>query len=161
MCCSGAVYPSANLIPQELEQAQANGFQVIAARDEAPEARAFALPCHNLAGTACSIYGQWRPRVCAEYFCELATRLDQGEVSTAEAEGRVQAARDLQAQIKPLLEAGETWAGANARWNASMLNWPAAPENARFHLLMTAFNLHLDRHFRRDSERLIGEKTAE
>lgn len=161
MCCSGVVYPSANLVPEEIEQAQANGFQVIAPREDKPEQRAFALPCHNLAGTACTIYGQWRPRVCAEYFCNLAVGLEQGKVGFAEAKARVHTAHDIQTQIKPLLTAGETWTGANARWNAGMSNWPAKLEDARFHLLMTTLNLHLDRHFRRASERLIGDKQAE
>jgi uncharacterized protein len=161
MCCSGAVYPSANLRRDEVEQAQAKEFQVIAALADEPQEYAFALPCHYLAGTACTIYGQWRPRVCAEFFCSLAIGLGQGKVSAVEAGAKVQTAHDLQAQIKPLLEAGETWNAANARWNAGMSNWPVVPEVARFHLLMTTFNLYLDRHFRRPSERRIGEKQAE
>lgn len=161
LCCSGMLYPHASLTLTETDEAEAAGFEVVAAPADLIQTPVFALPCQHLAGTACSIYGQWRPKVCAAYFCELAVRLRRAELSMGEAEAKVQTAHEMQAQVQPLLADGETWTAANERWRSKPPKWPSTPEAVRFHLLMTTLNLHLDRHFRRDHESTISEKIAE
>jgi uncharacterized protein len=160
MCCSGVLFPKGSLGSDEIAEAQAAGLIIVPDPSEATSDVAFAQPCQLLDGTACKGYATWRPKVCASYFCKLAGRVRDGRVPLEAAKDRVGAALDLQAQIAPLLEPGETWPAANQRWSSGKLDRTASPASAQLHLLLTALNLHLDHHFRRKGEQTVGKRDA-
>jgi len=79
MCCAGTVHSVLALHPDEAETAAAAGFNVtLDGGDGQPCA---ALPCQHLDGAACTIYDQWRPRTCADYYCRLQVSLRDGAMS--------------------------------------------------------------------------------
>lgn len=144
LCCSGALFDHAVIKPDEVAFARMIGLDADATSDGAR----FALPCHFLAGSACTRYGQQRPSICGEFFCELAWRLDDGGIEEAAAHALVAKAKALVADLAPLLLPGEGWVAARSRWHAMGSAPPPDANAARFLFLMTALNLLLDKQFR-------------
>lgn len=94
LCCSGTAYSAIPLEADELERAGTAGFTIRPDAEGAPEA---AQPCPQLQGTACRLYGQWRPRACIDYACRLLVALRAGEIGADEALAKV-------ARIKALID---------------------------------------------------------
>jgi hypothetical protein len=152
-CCSGVIYDYAGLEGGEVDFAGSIGLTVATEPDTGK--KKFNLPCPHLCGTACSIYRERKPAICSRFFCELATKLDRGEIGPAESLAKVQEAQALMEKIKPMLLPGENWVSARARWNSNRHKAPRDPKEAEFQLLMTALNLFLDRNFRKERQRLV------
>ncbi len=160
LCCSGAIYDHANHEADEDALVRSLGMKLIPVKDG--QEQAIALPCPQLDGSACSVYGQRRPKICGSFFCKLARALDAGETDFAAASSKVASAKVLLEQIEPFLEPGETINAARRRWREqSGEEWRKSPASARFHLLMTSLNLLLDRHFRREGQQYLTFEMGE
>lgn len=155
-CCSGVLYDQAPLENDEVDFARAIGLDVGPMPGTDTRHLKFKQPCPHLCGTACSIYGKRRPKICSRFFCELAARFGRGEITQAESLGKVRKAQRLILAIEPLLLPGETWPMARARWFSNRNKTPENRDVAQFQVLMTALNLFLDRHFRKERQRVVS-----
>jgi hypothetical protein len=155
-CCSGLLYDHARLDDDEIDFARGIGLEPVQVEGRNPGQKRFAFPCPHLSGSACSIYDRRRPHICSRFFCELATRFNEGDISQAEALDKVHEAQGLMKRIEPLLLPGENWAAARGRWFSNRRKTPPNREAAEFQLLMTALNLFLDQNFRKERQRVIG-----
>lgn len=98
MCCAGTIYSVIPLREGEADKARAAGMAV-SLDDEGQHCAA--LPCPHLDGTACRIYGDWRPSTCGDYFCKLQVGLRDGEVSLDEAMAEVGRLKEMIAARLP------------------------------------------------------------
>lgn len=158
MCCNGALFDWVRVPADELARLPAASF---AARGDA-RGSGFAQPCPMLDGNLCSAYAV-RPACCRKFECNLLRQHKAGAVSRNEALATIASARQLLADVRALLGAGESLPDARARWT----RWFAAkargealaqsPEEAAFVVRMTLLNRFLDRHFRKDSKKQTME----
>jgi hypothetical protein len=155
-CCSGVLYDQAPLEDEEADFARSIGLDVGPIPGSDTGRLRFKQPCPHLCGTACSIYGRRRPNICSRFFCELAAKFDRGEITQAESISKVRRAQKLLLAIEPLLLPGETWPMARARWFANRNKAPENLDAAQFQVLMTALNFFLDRHFRKERQRVVS-----
>lgn len=156
LCCDGSVYAQASLDPDEVDAAAAEGLEVFERGGEAY----FKLGCPCLKGTACQIYER-RPRRCRSFRCVLLHRLDIGEISLPAALATAAEARRLADSADAINDRRESRSSARVRWHGQLSSLAAPdardPANPAWLLAMTAFNLFLDRHFRKPHQRLIVE----
>ena len=139
LCCSGALFSHAKAEPDELERLAGFGLQLT----EVNGAPRFRLPCHHLAGTACTIY-QDRFTICRSFRCELLKRLDRGEIGHDEAERLVGEAQAMVAKAESI--------GAGL-FDERHPRIEAGPGEApRDYLELVALELFLNKHFRRPGE---------
>ncbi len=92
MCCDGTLFERATTRPQEADRLRGFGLTILA--DEAH----FALPCHLLDGSRCTIYAD-RFRICRTFRCSLLTALDAGRVTADRAIALVAEAKRLRADV--------------------------------------------------------------
>ena len=107
----------------------------------------------KLVGACCSIYGS-RPRVCGQYRCQILQDLEAGATTFDVATSKVQTARALVEQVRPIMRPGMTLPQVRA---LSIEPVPAGLEamdteardlEMRLRLAATALTLYIDRHFR-------------
>lgn len=136
LCCTGALHRDALLYPEEVDNARAQGLDLV--NGDRP---AFALPCPKLVGTSCSIFAT-RPRVCGGYKCQLLLNLEGGDVTLDSALATVGIARDLFTQARP--------------------SSPPESERAAIQLRLnrTALAVYLDKYFMNSTDRKILEMTV-
>ncbi|MDB5693803.1 MAG: hypothetical protein JWO81_2866 [Alphaproteobacteria bacterium] len=149
LCCSGALFDTVPVTEAESRAVAALGLEVV--RRET--GLVFRQPCAMLRGQLCSVY-EGRPPACRRFRCTLLERYEEGAVGLDEAKGTIAKAKMLIGQAGAFFAAGENAAGARERWKRGLAPG-APPEAARFHLLMTALNRFLDRHFRPDAQRQV------
>jgi len=139
----------------EVEGVAALGLEVV--RRE--QGLGFRQPCPMLRGPLCGVY-EGRPPACRRFRCTLLERYEAGEVGFAEAKEKIGQAKSMIEQARTSFQEGESLATARQRWKET---GPAAGggEAARFHLLMTALNRFLDRHFRPEGQRQVIETKPE
>ena len=159
LCCDGSVYDQASLDPDEVGAAAAEGLDVFERRGQSY----FKLGCPCLKGTACQIYER-RPRRCRSFRCVLLQRLDIGDIDLPAAQAIAGEARCLADSADAINDRRESRASARVRWQGqlSSLSAPGAddPANPAWLLAMTAFNLFLDRYFRKPHQRLTLDGPA-
>src|SRR5512137_1768828 len=90
LCCIGVVHSRALLDADELEAAHELGLRV----DVFEDGTGFHLPCPQYREGKCASY-QRRPRVCANYQCELLQRCLEGQVTLEEALSLIAQARTM------------------------------------------------------------------
>lgn len=112
---------------------------------ERPGRLCFALPCPRLRDRTCTVYEQ-RPSPCREYECSVLERLRAREISMDEAERRVGAAVNLFADIQRETEGTMTLPELRYAVRTDVV----LPE--RLKLLVLAFTVFVDRHFRGRAE---------
>ncbi len=98
LCCRGALFRYAALLPEERPRLEPHGIRPYTRRDGRS---AMPLPCRGLEGTKCALY-QDRPRACDAYFCQVVFEYRQGKLTTEAALGIVQ---EAQARFQRLVEA--------------------------------------------------------
>lgn len=158
LCCDGSLFDNVALSGDEVEAAAANGLQPLAGEHGAR----FLLPCPRFCGI-CTIYPA-RPRRCREYRCQLLARLERGEVDFAAARAVVVEAQRLAGAADALALSGENRAASRRRWGqafGAMTGDRAGacaspPAEPRWLVAMTAFNVYLDRHFRKPHRRRVS-----
>lgn len=147
----GALHDWAKLRPEEIAWAGKIGLPGVNA-----ELQSFTLPCSMLVDRKCSIFEQ-RPQVCPSYRCRLLLSVDSGSVELPTALARVEIAHELYRLTMTSLTGGSL---AEARHRARFV--PVAellagsPEHRdallRERLHVTALDVFIDRHFRKDDE---------
>ena len=141
LCCSGTVYSVIPLEAGEEARAAASGFALV--RDADGE-RGAAQPCPQLQGTACRLYGGWRPRACEDYACRLLGALRRGELSEDEAMARIARLKAMIAQHLP--DSGGRSLRALVSEAAELTRRGAIdPDEARLVVAVGAVNLEIDR----------------
>ena len=155
LCCSGALFDSVPVAQAEAEGVAALGLEIV--RRE--QGLGFSQPCPLLRGQLCGVY-EGRPPACRRFRCTLLERYEAGEVGFDEAKEKIGRARSMIEQARMSFAEGESVAAARQRWKTAGLPG-AGGEAARFHLLMTALNRFLDRHFRPEGQRQVIETTPE
>jgi hypothetical protein len=145
LCCSGALFSYASMPEADVELARSLGMEITHV-DGVP---AFRLPCPRLSGTVCSVYGQRRPHPCGAFYCKLATRVDTGDVTLAEAKNIVTQTRSMFESISDAVNPDEARRAAISRWyrERQQQDKPSAPIDLRMTALLLAMKkmfLHSD-----------------
>lgn len=99
LCCTGALYPRASLLPAEVDLARSLGLTI----DSSGNRLGFDLPCHLHRQNRCSIYTRPRPGVCGDYRCDLLKRFLAGAISLGQGLRAVESAQALLAEVTALL----------------------------------------------------------
>lgn len=141
LCCAGAVYAQIPLDGDEAGRAQVAGFTLD--HDEAGALFA-AQPCPQLQGTACRLYGGWRPRACVDYACRLLEAVRAGDATVDEAVAAVARIKALIATHLPDVEPGALRAMVSEA-AALAANGPVPADRARRMLAIGAVNREIDR----------------
>lgn len=149
LCCSGALFDTVPVAEAEASAVAALGLELVRRESDI----VFRQPCAMLRGQLCSVY-EGRPPACRRFRCTLLERYEEGVVGLGEAQATIAKGKSLISQARAAFAAGESDAGARARWKRGLAA-DAAPEAARFHLLMTALNRFLDRHFRPEAQHQV------
>jgi Fe-S-cluster containining protein len=149
LCCSGALFDTVPVAEADVAAVAALGLDVVRRQTDL----VFRQPCAMLRGRLCSVY-EGRPPACRRFRCTLLERYEEGAVGLAEARETIAKGKSLIGQARAVFAAGESDAGARQRWKRGLAA-NAAPEAARFHLLMTALNRFLDRHFRPEAQHQV------
>lgn len=153
LCCSGALFDTVPVAEAEAEGVAALGLEIVRRERDI----VFRQPCAMLRGQLCAVY-EGRPPACRRFRCTLLERYEAGDVALDEARRRIAEAKSMIDQARGSFADGESVAAARARWKQG-LPPGAGAEAARFHLLMTALNRFLDRHFRPEPQRqVIGSR---
>jgi Fe-S-cluster containining protein len=118
LCCDGSFFGHVEVTHEEAPALRRHALPLF---EQGPGV-AFAQPCAAHRGDHCGVYAD-RPRPCVDYRCTLLRRVDDGEVSRADALARIAKARSLIAGLYTL--AGPTpaeraaprnlWAAVEAR----------------------------------------------
>lgn len=95
LCCKGVWFTSAGLDPEELPQARAIGLEVVQKGDKS----LFVQPCPKHVNGCCSVYGNWRPKVCKSFTCALLDRFLAREISKEKALSHVAAAGEMAERV--------------------------------------------------------------
>ncbi|WP_157273953.1 YkgJ family cysteine cluster protein [Pedobacter sp. BAL39] len=95
MCCDGTLFLTAHLRDEvEMAVAASKGFSVLT---EGPGFN-FELPCHFFKG-CCSIYDQYKPKVCNGYFCKPLKKVNNNKLTFEEAELQIRKTLSLRQEI--------------------------------------------------------------
>ena len=149
MCCSGTLHAAIALDHDEPERAERAGFALVPDPDDGSVGAA--QPCPQLEGTACRLYGGWRPRACGAYACKVLTGLRGGELSTDEAVALIAAIKARIAQLLP--DMGERPLRALVGEAAELTRSKAiTPENAAWIMAVGAVNREIDQKIRRPGQ---------
>lgn len=155
MCCDGTVYGVARLDREEIPKAVARGFRPCTAPNGSD---AFDFPCSHLDGKACTIYDQWRPQVCGDYFCALQDRVKANEMTEAQALETIAATLKSRDQLREVLPPDETLAQARQRFETVVKSGGTLdPQDARTAVKLFVLEKMLDRHFRKSGEERLRE----
>lgn len=157
ICCSGILFDTVPVAPDEAERLSALGLVL----DEAEGEMSFKLGCPMLCERRCTVYEQ-RPARCQKYRCALLEKYQAGEIAYEPASALVDQALALIESVRPYAErlgvrraAGPLWSRCFAEWHSLDAEERVAPENARHMLDLTRLNMLLDRHFRRGKQRRL------
>lgn len=152
LCCNGALFTHAKLLPEEVACAPTPVIQ----REETPT---FSLPCPLLTDAGCSIYTD-RFAICHSFRCALLKKLIAGEVGIDDALGTVGEAKRLIAGLTAVFPSGATIAG-RLRAGGPAPQSTSVPTDAhgtaQARVLNIAVDLYLDRHFRSKNTRFTQE----
>jgi hypothetical protein len=138
MCCDGTLFNIAPLEAGEDAAARALGMTVSEATSDGKRSSAFGLPCHLHQEGRCTIYGQWRPRICHTYSCRLRDAYIEGS-------------RSLEDCLRVVRLVRETAADAAASGGAPPSDQPQA-DHARDQeglLARAAFEVLLQKYFKK------------
>ena len=147
MCCDGTIFgfvptneEDRQRLPAEIFTFETNGEKV-----------GFFQPCTALHGTLCSVYSE-RPATCRKFSCGVLTRMTAGDLDFDSAKGLIEQARSAANKVIETLKPGEDLRSARANWRDLKGDWR---ENAKFRLLMFAFERLLDLEFRTEHQRVL------
>jgi uncharacterized protein len=160
LCCSGVVYDSVPIGQHEVVNVSQLGLEPY--EEPAGQAR-FNLPCRHLQGTLCGVFDR-RPEPCGAFRCELLKSFEAGEVSMAEAKGRVTEAKHMIEEVRPLVrDAGgpitpKRWGALLDAWRANALAGRATEMEAMAVLQLAKLNRFLDTHFRSKDQQVVKNK---
>ena len=152
LCCDGSLFAHAQVFPEDdPARLEAEGFILL----QVTAGTRFALPCHYLDGRVCTVYQQWRPRICHNFRCTLLRRLAAGELSLEEAgaqiERTVALAERIWAQLPTATEGRRQWLKQSMRSYLAGQTADGVDVNRTFAALLLDFaslQRLLDRHFR-------------
>jgi len=145
LCCSGTVFSTITLDSDEPGRAEQAGFTLV--RDPASGSLGAAQPCPQLEGTACRLYGAWRPRACGGYACKVLEGLRGGALSTEEALAQIARIKARIAQLLPAM--GERSLRELLAEAAELTRSKAiTPENAAWIMAIGAVNREIDQTIR-------------
>jgi hypothetical protein len=103
LCCDGTLFEVASLADGEEVPARSLGMKIIEHTGDVGEsAKGFALPCHLLKDRRCSVYEDWRPRVCHRYTCRLLDGYVDGSRSVDECLRVIGIVRDVANELRAL-----------------------------------------------------------
>lgn len=95
MCCDGTMFRHGNIKTEEdLININSKGIETIFEREK----WVFKQPCKQFDG-CCKIYGQERPQVCNNYFCEPLKKFEANELSLGQAENQIKTVLKLKREI--------------------------------------------------------------
>ena len=152
LCCDGTLFSHAQVSPvDDLARLEEEGFILL----QVTAGTRFALPCHYQDGRVCTVYQQWRPRICHNFRCTLLRRLAAGELSLEEAgaqiERTVALAERIWAQLPTATEGRRQWLKQSMRSYLAGQTADGVDVNRTFAALLLDFaslQRLLDRHFR-------------
>jgi len=160
LCCSGIVYDSVPFGAHEVANVRELGLEPY---EEPPGQARFNLPCRHLQGTRCGVFDR-RPEPCGAFRCELLKDFEAGDVSMAEAMGRVIEAKRMIEEVGPLVgDAGgpitpKKWGALLDSWRANALAGLATEAEAVAVLQLAKLNRFLDTHFRSKDQQVVKNK---
>ena len=154
MCCNGALYDE---VPVEEGERAALGLLGF---DFHPSGKdmVFDQPCRMLVDRCCTVYAA-RPQRCRMFRCVLLEAHEEGRVSREEALDRIATARGLLDSLLGQLEPGQSISEARKGWKdlaeAEGDAGAVRTQGTRLMLSWIMLNRFLDRHFRRDHQRMM------
>lgn len=148
LCCKGVWFNSVALDPEEVPQARTMGLKVVQKADKS----FFIQPCPRHVNGCCSIYGNWRPKVCASYTCALLDRFLAGEISKEKALSHVAAAGEMAKRV--MAETGPVEGGLLSDAFLTRLSTPWEPGktnqlSAEGRMDTVALRVFFDSHFKK------------
>jgi hypothetical protein len=113
----------------------------------------FLLPCPQLKGTSCGIYGS-RPAVCGRYRCRILRDVEAGAIELPDAVEKVREGRRLYEDTLRVLPPGMTLPQARALWTGPQdaAEGPGATRYPAVVLQVLVLMRHIDQHFRHSDE---------
>jgi len=154
MCCNGALYDEVPTQEGERPSLAALGFELHASGED----EVFNQPCRMLVDRCCTVYAT-RPQRCRAFRCVLLEAHEEGRVTREEALERIGTARQLLDAVLTQLPAGQSITQARAHWKdqAEARGDPEAmrTQGPQLMLAWVMLNRFLDRHFRRDHQRMM------
>jgi uncharacterized protein len=147
LCCSGAVFNSISLSPEDFERAFMAGIGV---QSDPDDGFCIGFPCTALSGADCLAYAG-RPNGCREYRCETLKQLDREEISLETAIDRVRQALPHARKLEELI-APETIPALRVRRRDLLEAGQALPDDAQ-RAELVALDAVLHEHFRRPLQR--------
>ena len=154
MCCNGALYDEVPTQEAERRALALLGFEFHTSGADV----VFDQPCRMLVERCCTVYAA-RPQRCRAFRCVLLEAHEEGRVTREEALERIATARQLLDAVMTQLPAGQSIRDARALWKdqAEATGDPEAlrTQGAQLMLAWVMLNRFLDRHFRRDHQRMM------
>lgn len=154
LCCDGTLFDRVIFEPTDPPAARdllpVAGF---------PQGEGFVQPCTRFEAGCCTIYAD-RPATCRRYRCRTLAALDDGEIDPGEADRRVTVALGLRERLLAAASGRSLRAVRNLAGEQGDL-----ASNGALLVLLGAFEVQLDRHFRKDRQRVMqpgptGQKQA-
>jgi len=149
MCCSGTVFSTISLDGDEPDQAEQAGFTLVP--DPEDGSIGAAQPCPQLEGTACRLYGGWRPRACGGYACKVLDGLRGGALSTEEAMAQIAGIKARMAKLLPDM-GGRSLRELVAKAAELTRSKAITPENAAWIMAIGAVNREIDQKIRQPGQ---------
>ena len=154
MCCNGALYDEVPTQEAERRALALLGFEFHTSGADV----VFDQPCRMLVERCCTVYAA-RPQRCRAFRCVLLEAHEEGRVTREEALERIATARQLLDAVMTQLPAGQSIREARALWKdqaeATGDIEALRTQGAQLMLAWVMLNRFLDRHFRRDHQRMM------
>jgi Fe-S-cluster containining protein len=94
ICCDGTLFSSVTLEDADVPAVRQHRLPML----ETQSSYKLELPCAALRGVLCEIYDE-RPETCADFACELLTRVDERRTSFAKARGIIAKTRAARSRV--------------------------------------------------------------
>jgi Fe-S-cluster containining protein len=154
MCCNGALYDEVPTQEAERRALALLGFEFHTSGADV----VFDQPCRMLVERCCTVYAA-RPQRCRAFRCVLLEAHEEGRVTREEALERIATARQLLDAVMTQLPAGQSIREARALWKdqaeATGDIEAMRTQGPQLMLAWVMLNRFLDRHFRRDHQRMM------
>lgn len=146
ICCGGTLFDYGKVEAEEEDQLRELGFHVGMEHGRP----GFPIPCGHLSGMTCQIYAQ-RPITCRKFTCTTLSAIRSGEIEEVEASRRIEAAKTALEVVRRHLQPNETFFAFRQRF----ANVEPIPADLR--LAMVAYEMLLDRYFRKPHQQTFGD----
>lgn len=150
LCCDGTLF---GFVPVEADEVEAAGR--LFALETFGDRTGFSQPCPHCTTGGCAAYGD-RPRTCRSYACTTLKSMRNGEIDLAAARQRVSAVQQALAAMAAALGPDESVAAFRQRARAAPDFRTLSAENPRACMQLGLLQILLDRHFRKDGQKVMA-----